>query len=139
MRKILSKRKRFRTTSASLAIKKHGRVILNRPAASFFEDLGFGKVILYWDDNSHILTVQGVRSHPEEHVVYYGGAKNIPAAFSAKTALNSIGYDFSENRTYLAKIVPEESAIEVRIPPEHFLPNAPALSQRVKTEDEVFY
>lgn len=119
MARILPTRRRYRTHDPTVAVKKNGRVILNRPAASFFEDAGVGKVILIWDEETNTLSVKGVESHRDEHLVYYGGSKGIPAALSAKTALSSIGYDFSENRTFAGTLNWSEKTLEVLLSPEY--------------------
>ncbi len=104
-----------------MGIKKIGRIVLNRAAASFFEDRGADNVILLWDDETGILTIQAVNSHPEAHPVYYRRHQT-PAMFCARASLGSIGYDFSDSRTLDATLVPDQGSIEVRLLPECFLP-----------------
>lgn len=122
MERVLSPNRRGLDKPPTVSIKKQGRIILNRPAASCFESKRIAKVILTWDDETHTLTIKGVKSHTAETVIRYGGNKKIPAAFGAGAALKSISYDFSQNRTFQARFVPQEAAIQVVLPPYCFRP-----------------
>ena len=70
MARILPAKRRYRTHDPTIAVKKNGRVILNRPSADFFEAAGFARCILLWDHETNILTIRGVQEHPEDHQIY---------------------------------------------------------------------
>lgn len=77
-------------------------------------------MILLFDHDTSILSIKGIRNHPDQHLIYYGN-KNDPAALSAKTALSSINYDFGESRTLpICRFVPQEQAIEIVLPEQCF-------------------
>ncbi len=67
------------------------------PQPPCWEDAWFGKAVLVWDDETRTLSIQRVKAHAGEHIIWYGpdGA----AAFDAKAALESINYNFGERTT----------------------------------------
>ncbi len=110
----------------TVSIKKSGQIILSRASASFFERGGVKAVVLYWDEETRMLSIKAVHPHPQARPLYYR-TKGQPGRFSAKEELDDIGYDFGENRTFSANPSPDDGALEVILPRKAFLSELPPI------------
>jgi hypothetical protein len=109
-------RKRTRTTTPTVSISPLGRIGLNQSITKTLAESAVEYVLLLWDKEKHRMAIRPI-TKKDSRAYGLSHAKS-STAFSGKTFLDYIGYDYSETRSFPAEWNEKENILEVELPSE---------------------
>lgn len=118
-------RKFQRVNAPMVSVQRMGRLVLNKLAAAILTEQGSTSVLVMWDEENRRFALRPIfKKDPRAYQLRFtkaGKAGNVDVAtVSAKTFLDSIGYDYKETRQYPATWNEHDGLLEVSLPGEHF-------------------
>ena len=96
-----------------------GRMSFNKSATAPLEKDAVENVLLMWDATKRLVGIRTITKKDDRAYRLAYGKKGNGAAFSAKTFMDYIGYDYSESRSFPLRWDEHESVYVAEIPAEH--------------------
>ncbi len=115
-------RKVQRVYGPAVSLQRLGRIVLNKPAASYLTEQGATSALILFDQENHRFAIRPIfRKDPRAYPVRFGNKRaTLGATINAKSFFDTIGLDYEQTRQYEAKWNEEEGLLEIEIPAERF-------------------
>ena len=129
---IIFERKSRIAGSPTLTLNKFGRIGLNKPVALLMKKDAVEHILLLWDAELSRIGIRPITKKDARSYRVAYSPRDINAYFSAKTFMDSIGYDYSETRVFPVAWNDEQGLFEAEIPPQHLRKGKDSLPRLVK-------